>query len=71
MYGIAAFDGAAESKGADFAGDHGWYTPEDAIIGGAEFTSKKFFQVGQDTLYKMRWNPHAPATHQYATAVNW
>ncbi|WP_172626161.1 hypothetical protein [Pluralibacter gergoviae] len=25
----------------------------------------------QNTLYKMRWNPEKPGTHQYATAANW
>lgn len=35
MYGIAAYDGAAESEGKKFAYLKGWDTPEKAIIGGA------------------------------------
>ncbi|NGW46962.1 hypothetical protein, partial [Staphylococcus aureus] len=26
---------------------------------------------GQNTLYRIRWNPKNPATHQYATAIEW
>ncbi len=76
MYGIGASDGAAVKKGAEFAYHAGWFTPEAAIIGGAQFISEKYINVGQDTLYKMRWNPEAAsntgkATHQYATDVGW
>ena len=28
-------------------------------------------KAGQNTLYKMRWNPANPGTHQYATDINW
>ncbi|COQ82686.1 AtlE [Streptococcus pneumoniae] len=28
-------------------------------------------KAGQNTLYKMRWNPENPGTHQYATDINW
>src|SRR5699024_11256103 len=49
----------------------GWFTPQDAIVGGAEFIGEKYISVGQDTLYKMRWNPANPATHQYATDAGW
>ena len=42
-----------------------------AIIGGAKFIGKDYIKAGQNTLYKMRWNPDHPATHQYATDINW
>src|SRR5699024_11825557 len=51
--------------GSERAYTEGWFTPQDAIVGGAEFIGEKYISVGQDTLYKMRWNPANPATHQY------
>ena len=69
--GVGAVDGVAVSEGTRFVAKNNWVTPELAIIGGAEFTSRSYFSRGQDTLYKMRWNPQSPGTHQYATAVNW
>ena len=30
-----------------------------------------YIKAKQNTLYKMRWNPEKPGTHQYATAANW
>lgn len=71
MYGIAAVDGNAVSGGKAAAYSRGWFTPELAIMGGAEWISQKFVHKNQNTLYKMRWNPAHPASYQYATAVNW
>ncbi|MGG0409207.1 SH3 domain-containing protein [Peribacillus simplex] len=76
MYGVGAFDGTALSSGAQYAYNAGWFTPEAAIIGGAEFIAKGYISAGQDTLYKMRWNPIAAekygyASHQYATDIGW
>ncbi|WP_148357837.1 SH3 domain-containing protein [Peribacillus simplex] len=76
MYGVGAFDGTAVSSGAQYAYNAGWFTPEAAIIGGAEFIAKGYISAGQDTLYKMRWNPTAAekygyASHQYATDIGW
>ncbi len=76
MYGIGAYDGCAVECGAKYAYEAGWFTPEDAIIGGAAFVGKNYIQKGQDTLYKMRWNPEFAsknnyATHQYATDIGW
>ncbi|MFS0762127.1 SH3 domain-containing protein [Peribacillus phoenicis] len=76
MYGVGAFDGTALSSGAQYAYNAGWFTPEAAIIGGAEFIAKGYISSGQDTLYKMRWNPTAAekygyASHQYATDIGW
>jgi len=41
-----------------------------------EFIANGYISAGQDTLYKMRWNPAAAvnsgyATHQYATDIGW
>ncbi|GHH98110.1 SH3 domain-containing protein [Neobacillus kokaensis] len=76
MYGIGAIDADAINGGAQFAYNAGWFTPEDAIIGGAQFIANGYINAGQDTLYKMRWNPRAAAangkaTHQYATDIGW
>lgn len=71
MYGTAAYDGSAVSSGAQYAYDKGWFTPELAIVGGAEFVAKNYIARGQDTLYKMRWNPDDRGVHQYATHVSW
>ncbi len=76
MYGIGAVDSDPINMGAKRAYEEGWFTPEAAIIGGAQFISNDYIQAGQDTLYKMRWNPLAAsltgkATHQYATDIGW
>jgi mannosyl-glycoprotein endo-beta-N-acetylglucosaminidase len=76
MYGIGAYDSNALISGAEYAYKAGWFTPEAAIIGGAEFIAKRFINAGQDTIYKMRWNPAGAmakgySTHQYATDIGW
>lgn len=70
MYGIGAVDSNALKGGAKRAFDEGWFTPEEAIIGGAQFINT-YIARGQDTLYKMRWNPVSPGHPQYATHVAW
>ncbi|WP_067728652.1 S-layer homology domain-containing protein [Oceanobacillus damuensis] len=71
MYGIGAIDKDPNKYGAERAYREGWFTVEKAIIGGAKFVKERYIGAGQNTLYKMRWNPDAPATHQYATHVMW
>lgn len=76
MYGIGAYDASPIESGAQFAYNAGWFTPEAAIIGGAQFIDSNYIEKGQDTLYKMRWNPSGAAatnsaTHQYATDIGW
>ncbi|WP_164850173.1 N-acetylglucosaminidase [Clostridium prolinivorans] len=81
MYGVGAYDKPFYSSdgdrpnpvawGAKYAYEHNWFTPEDAIIGGAEFIGKGYINAGQDTLYKMKWNPANPGNHQYATDIGW
>jgi beta-N-acetylglucosaminidase len=73
MYGYGAYDSCPLSCGAKAAYDNGWFTPEAAIIGGAQFISSRYIYnttFQQDTLYKMRWNPVQP-WHQYATDIGW
>ena len=71
MYGIGARDTAPEKLGAERAYKEGWFTVDDAIIGGATFVTSIYFKRGQDTLYKMKWNPEFPGNLQYATHVIW
>lgn len=74
MYGIAAYDTTALESGAIYAYENNWTSPAIAIRGGADWISKKYIHHGsyaQDTLYKMRWNPISPGTHQYATDIGW
>jgi beta-N-acetylglucosaminidase len=73
MYGYGAYDSCALECGAKTAYEQGWFTPEEAIIGGARLISSGYiYNSGfqQDTLYKMRWNPVEP-WHQYATDIGW
>lgn len=69
-FGIGAFD-SNPNNAITFARNEGWTTPAKAIIGGAKFVREGYIDKGQNTLYRMRWNPKNPATHQYATDINW
>ncbi|MBM7870642.1 beta-N-acetylglucosaminidase [Clostridium pascui] len=74
MFGIGALDSNPDELGSKYAYEQGWFTPEDAIKGGAKFIGSGYINNttnNQDTLYKMKFNPGAPATHQYATDINW
>lgn len=71
VFGIGATDLNPNKYGAEFAYKQGWFTIEDAIRGGAAFIGSNYIYKDQDTLYKMRWNPANPATHQYATDIEW
>lgn len=70
MYGIGAFD-SNPNNAINFAKNQGWNTAAKAIVGGARFIRQDFIDVSQNTLYRMRWNPKKPATHQYATDIRW
>lgn len=74
MFGIGAKDQDPTKLGAEYAYNAGWFTVDDAIIGGAEFISKNYINNPtrkQNTLYKMRWNPDNPGKLQYASDVRW
>lgn len=71
VFGIAAYDSAPISNGINYAKNAGWNSVSKAIIGGAKFIGQDYIKAGQNTLYKMRWNPDLPGTHQYATDINW
>ena len=74
MFGIGAVDKNALKYGSERAYTEGWFTVEAAIEGGIKFISSQYINNStrkQNTLYKMRWNPERPATHQYATDIAW
>lgn len=55
-FGIGAYDNNPNNAIA-FAKNRGWTTPAKAIIGGAKFVRQDYINKGQNTLYRMRWNP--------------
>ncbi|GAA0733066.1 hypothetical protein GCM10008906_03490 [Clostridium oceanicum] len=71
-YAIGAYDSNPDKYGAEFAYKKGWFTVNDAIIGGTEFISKGYINSyrKQDTLYKMKWDL-STVWHQYATDIGW
>ncbi|RYM05491.1 hypothetical protein EWH99_05765 [Sporolactobacillus sp. THM7-7] len=73
MFGIGATDDDPYKYGSIKAYKEGWFTPEAAIIGGASYIGGRYIHSSyrQDTLYKMRWNPDRPSSHQYATDIGW
>ncbi|MBU3111009.1 Ig-like domain-containing protein [Clostridium lacusfryxellense] len=74
LFGIGAYDSNANKYGSEYAYKQGWFSIAQAINGGAYFISSGYINnanTNQDTLYKMRWNPASPGTHQYATDIRW
>ncbi|MFL0505297.1 SH3 domain-containing protein [Ureibacillus sp. 179-F W5.1 NHS] len=71
MYGYGAIDSDPIEGGAKYAFDNQWFTVDAAIIGGAKDIGTNYLKKGQNTLYKMKWNPANPGIHQYATHVQW
>jgi beta-N-acetylglucosaminidase len=73
VFGVGAYDSNPDKYGSEYAYKQGWDTIDKAIMGGAAFISKGYINssTNQNTLYKMRWNPANPGTHQYATDIRW
>lgn len=72
MFGIGAVDSNPLKLGAEKAYKEGWFTPEQAIVGGAKFISEGYISKGQNTLYEMKWHPDINKIwHQYATDIGW
>ena len=73
FFGIAAFDGTADSSGKNYAYKMGWTSVEKTLEGSAKWIADNYIKnsrYNQNTLYKMRWSYENP-NHQYATDVNW
>ena len=71
LFGIGAYDSDPIKGGARYAYEKGWTSIDAAIKGGADWISRSYINSGQNTLYKMRWNPAKPGQNQYATDVGW
>jgi len=76
FFGIGAYDSDPVLSGAIMAYEEDWTSKDKAIIGGAAFIGNNYIKAGQNTLYKMRWNPdyiqnNGRAGHQYATDIAW
>ncbi|SHJ07387.1 Beta-N-acetylglucosaminidase [Clostridium cavendishii DSM 21758] len=81
VYGYGAYDSNPDLWGSEKAYAQGWFTVEQAIIGGAKYISSGYINnttYNQNTLYKMRWdlttlskNPSALYAHEYATDIGW
>ena len=74
MFGIGALSDNAVKLGSERAYKEKWFTVKDAIEGGIKYISTQYINnelYAQNTLYKMRWNPQNPATHQYASDIGW
>lgn len=79
FFGIGAHDNDPVNLGAKKAYEEGWFTPKDAILGGAKWIAEGYIHSidpnikDQNTLYEMRWNVHGfnNPWHQYATDIGW
>lgn len=74
FFGIKAVDSNVNGGGSSYAYTQGWFTPAAGIDGGAQYIAAQYIKnatTNQNTLYKMRWNPENPATHQYASDISW
>nr|WP_243122204.1 LysM peptidoglycan-binding domain-containing protein [Clostridium thermarum] len=74
MFGIGAYDINPDKYGSQYAYKQNWFSVDAAINGGAKWISAQYINnihYRQNTLYKMRWNPSSPGTHQYSTDVAW
>ncbi|WP_177176376.1 peptidoglycan-binding protein [Piscibacillus halophilus] len=76
MYGYGAHDESPLVGGVNYAFENKWFSPESAIIGGAKDISNSYISQGQNTLYKMKWDPEYAAQNdkrgkQYATHIMW
>lgn len=71
FYGIGAFDENAVHTGKSYAKKQDWNSPRKAILGGAKFVRKQYFENQQISLYQMRWNPQEPGQNQYASDIHW
>lgn len=69
LFGIKAYDDAAQLCGFSYAYYNNWFTVDAAIEGGAKYISDNYIHSrinNQNTLYKMRFHP-TDLDHQYAT----
>ncbi|MDO4555357.1 MAG: stalk domain-containing protein [Lachnospiraceae bacterium] len=69
LFGIKAYDDAAQLCGFSYAYYNNWFTVDAAIEGGAKYLSDNYVHSStnnQNTIYKLRFHP-TNLNHQYAT----
>lgn len=82
MFGYGAIDDDRSTPqnetligGARTAFYEGWFSPGAAVVGGAKKISNSYIAGGQNTLFKMKWDPETAGTgkygKQYATHIMW
>ncbi|MFC0091189.1 peptidoglycan-binding protein [Allobacillus sp. GCM10007491] len=76
FYGYGAHDDNPLVGGVNYGFERGWFTPAAAVIGGAKNISNNYISQGQNTLYKMKWDPDYVEDKnkygkQYATHIMW
>ncbi len=64
---------SAVQRGAKYAKEQGWDTPDKALLGGAQFIGRGYINLGQDTLYYQKFNftntTSGLYAHQYMSNV--
>lgn len=73
MFGVKAYDYDPIKCGSEYAYEQGWFSVDEAIMGGAKFINNDYInnpKYNQNTMYKMRWNFNL-RWHQYATDTGW
>ncbi|SHH99616.1 glucosaminidase domain-containing protein [Clostridium grantii] len=73
LFGIKATDSNPNKYGSEYAYTQGWFSIEDAILGGAEYIGSGYInssKYNQNTLYEMRYNVNV-SWHQYSSDVAW
>jgi mannosyl-glycoprotein endo-beta-N-acetylglucosaminidase len=73
LFGIKAQDSDPNKYGSEYAYCQGWFSIEEAILGGAEYIGSGYInssKYDQNTLYEMRYNINV-TWHQYSTDVAW
>jgi mannosyl-glycoprotein endo-beta-N-acetylglucosaminidase len=73
LFAIGAYDSDPDRFGSEYAYEKGWFSIEQALLGGASYISSGYInstKYNQNTLYKMRYNVNV-IWHQYSTDIGW
>jgi mannosyl-glycoprotein endo-beta-N-acetylglucosaminidase len=73
LFAIGAYDSDPDRLGSEYAYEKGWFSLEEALLGGATYISSGYInstKYNQNTLYKMRYNVNV-TWHQYSTDIGW
>ncbi|SHH14181.1 N-acetylglucosaminidase [Clostridium grantii] len=73
LFAVGAYDSDPDKLGSEFAYQKGWFSVEEALLGGASYIGSSYInstKYKQNTLYKMRYNVNV-SWHQYSTDIGW